>query len=132
MSPDIEAAIRRREELLGPCKLWEGALNNNGYGPSRRAYEKEYGPVPPGYDVAHMCHARACIEPRHLTIKTRAENMAMSRHREKKPHLTPREVRAVRALLATGNFTQLEVAQTLDLHGSTIAKIHTRRTYADV
>lgn len=132
MCPDIEAAIQRREELLGPCKEWEGSLNNNGYGPSRQIYEETFGPVPQGYDVCHMCHNRACVEPRHLTIKTRAENMAMSRHREKKPHLTPREVRAVRALLATGQLTQLEVAQTLDLHGSTIAKIHTGRTYADV
>lgn len=131
MSPDIEAAIQRREELLGPCKEWEGALNNNGYGPSRRIYEKEIGPIPPGYDVAHTCHNRACVEKSHLILRTRAENMAMSRGRPKKPYLTKREVRAVRALLATG-ITQLEVAQTLDLHGSTIAKINTGLHYADV
>lgn len=128
---EILAALQRRVELLGPCKEWTGARNNNGYGPHRRIYEDAHGPVPPGYDVCHLCYNRACVNPMHLTIATRAENMRMSCHRPKRGKLTKQQVQAVRDLLATGNYTQLEVAELLNLHGSTVAKIHIGMHYKD-
>lgn len=131
MCPEIQAAIDRRIDLLGPCEEWPGAVNNNGYGPSRRVYEKAFGPIPPKHDVAHTCHNRRCIRLTHLIAKPRDENMEMSKDRPRRGKLEPREVKAVRALLDLG-YTQNEVAEMLGIYGSTVCKIHIGMHYADV
>lgn len=62
---------------------------NNGYGrlrvngknhmAHRYAWERVNGPIPNGMTIDHLCFNRACIEPAHMRIVTRAVNGA--RHR---------------------------------------------------
>lgn len=70
------------------CWLWTGATNGNGYGVSlppkisgettrythRQAYLLEYGAIPEGMEVDHICHVTLCVRPSHLRAVTPRQN----------------------------------------------------------
>lgn len=71
---------------LGPCWLWTGKPNKDGYGRIRvsRTYaplvhrylwEKLNGPLGDGYELDHLCEVRNCVRPSHLEAVTHAENV---------------------------------------------------------
>lgn len=62
----------------GDCWLWTGKVNNNGYGPHRRAYRDTKGD-PNGLVIRHTCDVRRCMNPDHLIGGTQLENMADAR-----------------------------------------------------
>lgn len=57
------------------CYLWTEGTTPGGYGRHRVAYEKVYGPVPKGLDLDHICRVKCCVNPDHLRIVTRSQNM---------------------------------------------------------
>lgn len=76
--------------LEKPCKIWTGALNEDGYGMRkvkilgirynvrvhRQACIDAHGPPPAGKnDAMHLCNNRACYEPTHLQWGSRWDNM---------------------------------------------------------
>jgi hypothetical protein len=78
-----------------PCKIWLGLKLPSGYGfakvpgnktvyAHRLAYEEAYGPIPPGYEIDHLCRNPPCYEATHLEAVTHAENCR--RASERKTH----------------------------------------------
>jgi len=71
------------------CWEWQGLINPAGYGlihdagrnvlAHRVAVELATGaPVPAGMEVDHLCRNRRCVNPEHLEVVTREENVARS------------------------------------------------------
>jgi hypothetical protein len=86
---------------LGPCWIWVGGHNSDGYGafslggrgkngPAHRfAYELLIGPVAVGLELDHLCRVPDCVNPAHLEPVTHAENTRRGRagvHQAAKTH----------------------------------------------
>jgi hypothetical protein len=114
------------------CWLWIGRWNANGYGmlltPNGRVRAPQFSwelhsgrPVPDGLWVLHKCDTPACVNPEHLFLGTRSDNMkdAAAKGRlaqQKNPErnkaaraklakLSPDDVRAIRLRHAEGGIT---------------------------
>ncbi len=69
----------------GACLLWAGGTTSGGYGTfyldgrnqtaHRASFQLHKGPIPDDQVVMHTCDQRRCIEPSHLILGTRTENM---------------------------------------------------------
>lgn len=76
--------IAKSENGEGGCWLWLGASYPEGYGclnvdgrtrlAHRVSHEVFIGPIPPGYEVDHLCRVTGCINPAHLEAVTGEEN----------------------------------------------------------
>lgn len=73
-----------RTDLKGPCHIYRGYKDPNGYGRARLGkgtslvhkfvWEQINGPVPPGLELDHQCRTKACCNPNHLRAVTHRVN----------------------------------------------------------
>lgn len=69
---------------LGPCLIYLGADNGNGYGQfsyrgkngyaHRYAWERVHGPIPDDLTVDHLCRVRRCVNVEHMELTDRLDN----------------------------------------------------------
>lgn len=82
----VEERLRLRiVEAPSGCWIWVGAQNGNGYGriqinkvgayAHRVSYETFVGPIPPGYQIDHLCRRTLCVKPEHLQAVTPSVNV---------------------------------------------------------
>lgn len=67
------------------CWLWRGYVGKDGYGQvrferqsyriHRVIYAALVGPILPGLTLDHLCRNRACVNPAHLEIVSKGENV---------------------------------------------------------
>lgn len=126
------------------CWGWTGAAKGNGYGhinvdgrsmtAHRYAYTLFNGvEVADGLDVCHTCDNRCCVNPDHLFLGTRAENVADMRAKGRaaggnRKHLRESQVQHIRQRLASGMSPRL-IAEQMDVNYHTITAIKEGRSY---
>ncbi len=78
------------------CWLWERMVDRNGYGrlwhkgkpmqfAHRVSYENYRGEIPSGLCVCHKCDTPGCVNPDHLFLGTRSDNMADRQRKGRQP-----------------------------------------------
>ena len=86
-----------RVKVVGDCWEWQGTICSNGYGSThlfkhwtrwahRVSYLLSKGDIPPGKEILHSCDNRRCINPEHLSVGTRKQNMLEASKRGKLTH----------------------------------------------
>jgi hypothetical protein len=119
---------------MSNCILWDGAIQNNGYGQIRREgklylthrwfYAQAHGMQMSelsGKVVRHTCDVRACRNPEHLILGSQSQNM----HDKKRPgkvvkKLTREDAAAIKVRLDAG-----EIMRTIaEDYGVSITMIH--------
>ena len=122
-------------EPVSGCWRWTGRATREGYGwvwwdgrarwAHRLSYELHVGPIPEGLVVDHLCGHPWCVNPEHLEPVTERENL-----RRRRSVLRPERVREIREMAATA--TQRAVARRFGVHQSTVGRIASGLTHADV
>src|SRR5690606_37370061 len=121
------------------CWEWLGAGKGNGYGHTskrpahRRSYELFVGPIHNDMAVRHRCDNRSCVNPDHLFLGTRAENMADMKLKGRgaggnRKHLREHQVQEIRRRLAVGTPPRI-VAEAMGVNYATITAIKEGRSY---
>ncbi len=106
------------------CYLWTGPHSRDGYGilqgtglKAVRAHRHVWAlangrEIPAGLIVRHKCDNPPCVNPQHLEVGTRADNMADKVQRERAHwQLTSAKVREIRRQWRTGRYNIIQLAK---------------------
>lgn len=119
------------------CWIWLGAKSPLGYGRAWDAdagrvrvahqiiFEREYGPIPEGLELDHLCRNPECVRPHHLEAVTHAENMrryASATCHERWRWGVTRE-QAIEIRRAAEHMSQQRVAERFGIEQSTVSRL---------
>lgn len=92
-------------------------------------YEQVKGPIPAGYQLDHLCRNRRCVNPAHLEVVTRRENM----RRGANTKLTDEQVAEIRAHIAENGprYGRRALAAKYGVSEATIKDISMGKTWLD-
>lgn len=159
MTIDLETLdaelVRRfwiRVRVSDGCWMWTGhvhpqtgygsfSFRGKGYRAARLSLAIHGTAVPDNMDACHTCDNRACVNPSHLYVGTRAQNMAdcTARRRHNKPRgeghwrarLSADDIRTARSRWEAGE-SQTSIATAFGVHSATISRIVRRRSRQEV
>lgn len=128
--------------IANGCWEWQRAILKTGYGAFRkdnrqwRAHRYSHtitnGPIPAGMDVMHSCDNRKCVNPAHLSIGSRIQNMRDAARKGRMPKgeahvrakLTYKDAARIRLLCET--MMQKDVAAIFGVHKTTVCAVINR------
>lgn len=126
------------------CWLWQGAIGANGYGKistkvpaprtiaaHRLSFEPATGKDPGVLCVLHRCDVRRCVNPRHLFLGTRHDNMRDMRQKGRgtsgathpNAKLSDSEVRMLRRLYLSGQMSNKELSMHYRIAQSQVSRL---------
>lgn len=146
---DVVRRLREKIELTEyGCWEWRGHFRQDGYGlfwfngrarrAHRVAFEVMKGPIGKGRVLCHLCDNRACVNPSHLFVGSRADNIrdAVQKNRHAKGEangrskLTVDDILAIR--VAAGTAPQSELAKRFKIDQGHISDIINRKKWKHV
>jgi len=128
------------------CWPWKGAGKGNGYGQAsvgggqegahRVSYKLFKGKIPAGMDVCHRCDNRWCVNPSHLFIASRAQNMADMSHKGRgyggcRKHLREHHVQEIRRRSIAG-VSAREISEAMNVNYATVTAILRGASYVGI
>ena len=132
----------------GDCWIWTGSKKGRYAGividgklayAHRVAWELHNGPIPDGMSVCHRCGESRCVNPRHLELKQigGGGNAASKKSQKGTPRvaatkLTEDQVREIRRLFDTGDFSKRKLARMFGVSRPHIVNIVTRKSWKQV
>ncbi|MFZ3166395.1 MAG: HNH endonuclease [Candidatus Methanoperedens sp.] len=134
------------------CWNWKGYTTPDGYGEMRinylryrthrLVYELTYGSIPNNMLVCHKCDNPSCCNPDHLWLGTIQQNIKDMDNKgrrkisygEKSPthKLTSSQVKEIRRLYTTKNYTQRDLAKNFGVCQTTIWFILTNKNWKNI
>lgn len=153
---DAATLLMRRVTKTEMCWTWGGARDRHGYGTTvlggrngktgrsimthRLSWLVHIGPIPKGMCVCHHCDNRACVRPDHLFLGTPGDNSRDAAAKDRiafgmrngNCKLTDSRVIAIRSQYASGQTTQLALAEQYGVSESLIWAIVHRKIWQRV
>lgn len=141
---------------LNDCWIWQGAQTQHPYCSYGRftwlngklimahhaAWYLSGRQIPPGKILMHTCDNPLCVNPDHLRIGTRQENVQDMLDKGREDHLkgmqkassklTDAQVRQIRALYSTGQLSQAELGEQFGVYQTTVSRIVRRTGWAHI
>lgn len=119
------------------CWLWTGEISTSGYArfhdnvkrtkvqATRWVFERLFGPVPDDQDICHRCDVRECVNPNHLFLGSRSENMKDAANKGRLPwqKVPPKGVRHPRAKFTDSQVLEVRKLAKDGISGSSIARL---------
>jgi len=133
---------------MSKCIKWTGTIGADGYGRKWNAIRKNWdqahrtiyaeynGDIPKGLVVRHLCHNKKCVNIKHLTIGTPADNSQDMVDAERQARgeqiatskLTEQQILDIRSSSLSG----IKLAEIYGVHKTTIYRILKRENWKHI